>query len=219
MQLNANTIIDRTGNILFRVSLTEDDGRVISKTLMPESFLELIHNSCTLENRFVHLGKLPDGYMDASVSSNDTFRILIKVPARKRLLVHTSGHYYIPFPDLVFYFEVSNGILKQKYVYSLKGEENLCHYPFGNVSPNGSICMGNISCKDLTMEKIEKIIDSFFSGMTNNDYYKANQNVTVNYSQQVLLEKLSNMDEFPLRWLSKSPIELNSLKENLRKDK
>lgn len=218
MQLNANTVSDRTGNVFFRVSLTEDDGSVITKTLSPESFLQLIQNSCTVENRYTHLGKLPEGYLDASVSSDETFRILLKVPAKKRLIVHTSGHYEVPFPNLIFYLEVCNGTLKEKYVYSLKGEKTLCHYPFGNVSTSGSICMGNISCTELTITTVDRVIDLFFSGATNNDYYSPREKVSINYSQQVLLEKLSKLEEFPSRWLKKSGTTLERLEDKLRKE-
>lgn len=217
MRLDASTVIDRTGNVLFRVTLTEDDGSVLTKTLAPEDYLRLIQNNCTVKTEYIHLGKLPKGYVDGAVAADDTFKVLLKVPASKRLLVHTSGHYEIPFPDLIFYFEVNKGTLKEKYVYALKGKI-LYHYPFGNVSTNGSICMGNISCKELSLATADEAIDSFFSGVTNNDYYYPKEKVTVSYSQQVLLDKLSRLEEFPARWLKKSGTTLESLEKRLRKE-
>lgn len=219
MNLCSETLTDSTGNVLFRVALTNDDGSVMTKTLTPESFIKLIQNGCTQELCYMHLGKLPEGYIDCSVADERSFRILIKVPAEKRLLVHTSGHYQIPFPDLVFYLYVKNGLVQKFRCYAMK-RDTLYFYPFGNVSANGEICMGNISCTDITLNKTMDVIENFLGGKTNNDYFSPKNKVNNSYSQQTMLEKLSKMDAFPQRWLKKDPNNtLADLKKLIRKEK
>ena len=57
--------------------------------------------------------------------------------------------------------------------------------------------MGNISARDI--KKVSDFSDAFFSGVTNNDYYGdvGNGKVSVKFSQEQLLEKLSEQKTFP----------------------
>lgn len=210
MKLEAVSHIDRTGNVLFRVSLTNEDNSVLTKTLSPQSLISLLQNNCEEKLNYVHIGKLPEGYVNGAIAADDSFWVLIKVPAQKRLLVHVSGHYQIPYPDLIFFFKVDHGRLSEKKVYAIKNQQ-LYRYPFGNVSSGGIICMGNISFKDLRLNSMNRVVDDFFSGITNNDSYSPGSNVAVSYSQQTLLEKLSTMEKFPDRWLVKSNVSLEKL--------
>lgn len=73
-------------------------------------------------------------------------------------------------------------------------------YPFGNVSSNGSICMGNILTKKLSFEKADEFMELFFSGVTNNDYYDKS-NILPGYSLSKMINMLEKKKEFPKRWL------------------
>lgn len=210
MKLEAVSQVNRAGVVSFRVSLTNEDKSVLTKTLSPQSLILLLQNSCELKTEYMHIGKLPEGYVDGAIASKDSFWVLIKVPAKKRLFVHVSGHYQIPYPDLIFFFKVDKGYLKEKKVFTIK-DQQLYHYPFGNVNMDGNICMGNISFESLQINCMNRVIDDFFLGVTNNDYYMPGESVKVKYTQQTLLKKLSVMETFPDRWLVRSIVSLEKL--------
>ncbi len=59
--------------------------------------------------------------------------------------------------------------------------------------------MGNISLADVCPESFA---EEFFLGVTNDDYYNGGK-VEPKYTQRQLLEKLSELEAFPDRWLVK----------------
>lgn len=206
MKMRVETAPDRRGKVMFKVQFEYDDGKVSIKTLDYDSFMALMTKSA-VEESYIPIGDIPSGYVDATFARYDTFRLILKAPAQKRLMIYSEGHFWIPFPGCLFSINVYHGNLKEISLYSYTDTEitystKLYRYPFGNVSADGRVCMGNIYLKDLSFNSADKVVDAFFSGKTNNDYY-GDQNIKPKYSLSQLIHKLEKKETFPKRWLVK----------------
>ena len=222
VNFTSEAMTDRTGNTLFRVSLSDESGEARVRVISLEDYISLLQGSKKMNNHFVHLkeGFLPAGCRNAYVSDDRNYIVEYVVPGRIRMFLHQNGcnrkRYMIPYPDLLFVLQVSEGHISVKKVFSLKGDR-LCHYPFGNVSSSGEICMGNIDVKGLS-ESADSFTDDFFSGITNNDYFAPGENISEKWDQQKLLHKLDGLDKFPNRWLietGKNIADIDSYVQNL----
>ena len=204
MEMQVNTFAGKRGEVMFKVQFIQSNGQVDVKSLNYKTYLSLLTKSVH-QNEYIQLGEVPTGYKEAAYADRDTYKIFLCAPAQKRLMVYQGGHYWIPFPGCLFFLEVKKGAVCHKYVYcyadeEIKDESRLFRYPFGNVSSNGSICMGNILTKRLSFEKADEFMDLFFSGVTNNDYYDKS-NILPGYSLSKMINMLEKKKEFPKRWL------------------
>jgi len=203
MNFSATGCTDLTGHPYFRVVM-ENNGKSIIRNLTVSQFIKVIGGSVEDEREYV---RLKDDFFPKSAkatwfSDYQNFSCVWEVPAKVRLLILKTSlgekHFHVPFPKLVFRITVKNGVITSKSCYAMKkGSDKLFNYPFANVSKDGSICMGNISARDI--KKVSDFSDAFFSGVTNNDYYGdvGNGKVSVKFSQEQLLEKLSQQKTFP----------------------
>lgn len=207
MTLKSEALTDQTGNTVFRVELTDKSGIQRVRTISLEDYITLLQGAKVTKGHYVHLkeGFLPEGVRDAFISDQRNYIVSYVVPGRKRAFLYQNGYsqrpkrHVVPYPDLAFILQVSEGHVSIKKVFALKGEE-LCNYPFGNVSRSGDICMGNIESKDLE-SSVDSFTDDFFMGVTNNDYFDPRMKNTEGFDQPKLLHKLSGLDKFPDRWL------------------
>lgn len=204
MRIRIEATQDRRGAIMFKVQLEQEDS-VEVKTMDYDSFITLMTASAGNES-YIHLGEISPNYVDAAIAKTDSFKIFLKSPAQKRLMLYAEGHYWIPFPGCLFFLRVYQGALQEMYLYSIADTEitaktQLYHYPFGNVASNGGVCMGNIHFQNLTFKDADKIVEAFFLGKTNNDLYNTH-NVKPAYSLSQLIHKLEKREIFPKRWLS-----------------
>lgn len=208
--LKSELVFDELGNGMMRV-VFNDCGKEQTKLLTMDTYLSILGDA-TFSNikNYVRIGSLPEGFLDGSISSEDpaTFDVVLIKPAQKRPMIYGNRHWFIPFPKLVFYLSVSMGRVTTKLCFALRNEtvdENtpIYLYPFGNVSFDGSICMGNVITKDLNqISMVEEFIADFFMSETNNDYYD-NKNQT-GLSQAELLYRLKELELFPNEWLQKA---------------
>ncbi len=224
MKFSAECYESKRGDTLFSVKMEKDDGQLILKELELSSFLKLLDSSVVREETYLHIKKdfIPHGYIDGHFVSDRTYTCVWEVKGKKRQLIYdprtadgSVKHHVLPFPDLVFGLSVLNGVRQSFYCYAKKeGGSKLCHYPFGNVSSNGSVCMGNISSKGITPLSTE---EDFFLGVTNNDYYAGMEKCGMNWSQTRLFEELAGKDKYPDNWLVETNVTVEKFLERFAK--
>ena len=203
-QIESRTICDETGHTLFVVKYTTPRGEVLQKTLSPEDYIKLIGGSLREECRYwrVRQDFLPEGFIDGAIGDESNYIIAFKVPGEVRFFAHTSGNYNIPYPDLIFVLQMKKGSIWKKLCFGLgKDGDTLYHYPFGNVSADGGICMGNIELDEIRSGGPATFAELFFLGKTNNDYVSHGCPVKGNLSQEMFLKKLDGKKKFPERLL------------------
>ena len=207
MQFTATNVTDLTGHPFIRVCM-DDKGKSITRTLTITQFIDMLGGSTTEERNYVLLKDnfFPKTQKAVWFSDYENYSCVWEEPAKNRLLILKTAlgdkHFHVPFPKLVFKITVKNGQVTGKSCFAMKdGSSKLFKYPFGNVSPDGGICMGNISAKE--MKCVSEFSDAFFMGVTNNDYYGSTGNgkVAVEFSQEQLLDKLSELKTFPDNFL------------------
>ncbi len=159
---------------------------------------------------------VPEGYIDGYFAGPDTYTCVWEVKGKRRQFVYdtrtgsdSSRHYSIPFPDLIFAVSVSKGVRQSFYCFARrKCDGRICNYPFGNVSNEGSVCMGSIATKSVTPSRIE---EDFFLGVTNNDYYRGIDRCGMEWTQPRLLQELKGKEKYPDNWLVESGMTLETI--------
>lgn len=149
------------------------------------------------------LGPIPEGYLESCYSSPGNFRIWITLPAKIRTLMYYGQVCQIPFPSLLFYFEVIKTNISKSCLYAFHGKAAegipLYRYPFGNVYENGNICWGNTQLpRILSLKDVEHLTEMFFMSDTNDDLFQS----ICHRTQRELLYSLKG--DFPLSKLQKT---------------
>jgi len=203
MKFTATNGTDMSGNPYFKVVM-ESAGKTTIRNLSVSQFIEVLGKSTTEERQYIQLrdGFFPETAVSTWFSDYENYSCVWEVPAKVRLLILRTAlgdkHFHVPFPKMLFAIQVKNGQVTKKACFAMKkGTDKIFHYPFGNVASTGDICMGNISTSD--MQKVSDFSDAFFSGITGNDYFGSSGagKVSVSFSQEQLLEKISTLKAFP----------------------
>lgn len=204
LSFSSQAVTDSLGQTFMKVSVTDEHGMLTEKTLAMDDYISLLTGSTFQKmSKMLRIGTLPEHYYDGSLSANDDgFRVILHYPACKRAISFGGKHWFVPFPNLIFFFQVKNGAVTQKYCFAvptadITSETPLFRYPFGNVGSDGGICFGNISLKIGSIQHIEEACNAFFESVTNNDYYTE----IAGMKQEKLLKKLSKLDVYPNEWL------------------
>lgn len=219
MDFTVKNVTDRLGNEFLKVMMTKTDGTVATRTLTVDQFCKILRQSQEQSLDFNEWKKdfFPKDTLYAKIADYKNYDVVWAEKPGKRCFVYRDEHFFIPFPDLIFAISVRKGNVTSKYCYARKksDKKGLYKYPFGNVSSDGSICMGNISLKDI--EHADDFAEEFYLGVTNDDYYQVGGKVKPKYTQRQLLEKLSKLEAFPERWLIKhETFNLNELIDDYR---
>ena len=115
--------------------------------------------------------------------------------------------YIVPFPELVFKLQLSNGKLIKDRCYAKKGNQ-LYAYPYTNVYNDGHICWGSCELPFVkSIKETEKIPQLFLRFTGNSDL---SNSVTLAAAgcrkMESVLKKLEGKDKFPEEWLNKIAI-------------
>jgi len=216
--LKAESLIDRLGNYLMRVTLQDND-EIIEKTLTMDQFIMVLSES--LGCKAIRIGQLPTGYYDGNfdVSNAGSFSVVLRYPGKQRQFIYEENQFFIPFPPLVFYFKYKSGRREQGDVWAVCNDEInektlLMQYPYGNVYNDGRICFGSIRGRQLKhMIDIDMVVEDFFLSITSNDAYRK-QN-TMDLSQGELLQLIKDKQEFPTDLLCPSNITIANILSRL----
>lgn len=218
MELVSKTKMDRLGNVVFQCTFTDDTGMQIEKTVSFEDYLKMLGEATKVTEPMTRIGALPEHYYDGALSNNNV-KVVLFYPAARRTVLFGSKHWSVPFPNLIFLISTKDKKRTGGYCFAIGTDKPnqdtaLFCYPFGNVSSSGSICFGNIESKEVNLSNIENVVDDFFCGVTNNDYYGDGGELVVPvYKQEELLDKLTKMDTFPSEWLKETSAKTKTLGE------
>lgn len=212
IMLKSESCRSMQGLVKMRVSLY-DKGSLVKQTVMGlTDYISMLQRSVKREEAPTTLmvGEIPQGFVDGAVSDiPGTLGAIIYVPPQKRqFLLDESGErkkaaYFMPMPGLVYMCVSNHGNIHTFRCYVFKEWEGdktkLYHYPFGNVSDSGSICMGSVKkVKISDFMDIRKNIEQSLTAVTNRDYLDSGLcRTSVTVTQHELCDQVSKMDEFP----------------------
>lgn len=184
--------------------VTKPDGQQIRQKTRIDQFIHMLHEAND-SPKYRRIGKLPSGLYDFAIGeSQGTFKAVITVPAGIRTFLYFGEAFMIPFPETVFLLTSVNSKITETKVFS-RNSDSICHYPFGNVYPDGRICWGRNTLPAIhTIADMQKIPSLFYGADTNDDLYSAGKNVTRCDDfiyQRGLIRKLENESVFPAEWL------------------
>lgn len=195
----------KTSEGLFRVTC-EEKGIATVKNLTIEQTLVLLGKS-TYERsqvKYYDPGEMPYGYVKHLAGDRaDTFKIALLYPAKKRGIKYFNDTYFVPYPNVLYIYEVRKGYVQTKSCFAVKDkvitpETKLYRFPFGNVTGDtGGMCYGNIKLPKLKeMNDITKVVDLFLSGDVNNDLWHGNISQK-KWKQFELFQHIENKKTFP----------------------
>jgi hypothetical protein len=191
---------------MFECRIENEEGKTVSRrTLSWSDYFSFLGKTLVEKPHYAEVTpmQIPRGFLKGWFLDSENYTCIFKVDAKKRQFVLKGcGHYMVPFPDMVFVIGINKGQVVEKKCFCLgKDGETLFQYPFGNVSCDGGICMGNIDYRNLSLEEIT---EEFFLGVTNNDYWEKGNHITDDtLSQQQFVEKVDGKDEIPQKYLIK----------------
>lgn len=193
----------------------EEDSKTMNLTDFVSALTDSIGKTC-----FTELGEIPFGYFRGSINPCDTssFKVAVIIPQDKRILSYYNEDHLVPFPELLFLFNVKSGWVNKSYAYSLVSSKNrkiVAHYPYGNVYDDGRICWGlNHLPRVENMKGIEHIVDLFFGSETNDHLYAAGTNIIKReefFNQRGLILAAEGRKRFPAKWLKSYHLLLNEV--------
>ena len=190
------------------VKVINDNGVIQEKYVDIKELLKALSKSTVSDDLMHRIGKLPQYYYDGAISREGgtlNGKVVMVVPKGKRQAVYENTRYNIPFPTLLFYFEITDGRIKKTLVYALKGKRHrensvLYNYPFGNVSLYAhTVCWGHNTLPKISdLQTLDVICSLFYDSPSNNDYYTPEKSTKWDYSNlRGVYEKLQDFDEFP----------------------
>lgn len=223
---------DATGGMFFNVTVgigSEEKTKVLSY----EGLCKFLQNSYReAEVPSVAVGRVPTGYLDAKVASDGTGVVRVLMMGKRRpfyqYLVNRTvpKEWEIPYPSMIFEISYGPRRIPGGHAYCVKGTEEEIRnayfsekgvetflYPFGNISSDGHMCMGNIHVEVPTLAEADLFLEAFWTGITNTDYLKGEKaNVNVNLTQTELLMNCEKLGAFPEEMLIRSKYGNTSLK-------
>ena len=186
------------------------DGREERKCVKFSDFRQILaakENHTSIANVSMNvIPDLPKGYYKGAVGEQgeNSFKVLIVIPAGRRMLNYYGDNMEVPFPELLFSSTVVNGnqVDSRMFVINsnkLSAETKLYHYPFGNVYGDGHICWGNNVINGIKkMSDVDRIVVNFFGSETNDDLFVPSHGIR---TQRELLKKIEEEVVFPEKYL------------------
>jgi len=187
IQITSNT--DSNGKLYFNVTVRKGE-QEIYKVLNYEALCKFLQSSYReAEIPAIAVGAVPQGYLDSKVSPNNTGTVRILCMGQKRPFYQAVMNRKIPkeweivYPSMIFEIEYGPGRVPRGRAFCVKGAEEEIRkayysdkgvkpfrYPFGNISSDGHMCMGNIRTQVPSMADVDVFLEAFWTGVTNTDY-------------------------------------------------
>lgn len=219
---------DSQGDTYFRVLLNKEDKEAVKK-LTYTDFCKMMMNAYQEPSVSIPVGRLPEYYIDSKVSTSGNKAVFVYIPAQVRPFYLANGDsvdsYIIPFPPMVLELNYGGGYstgnmycVKGTYQETLEdyyeGKLDLFLYPFGNVSSDGHVCMGNMRVEVTKATDVDEYISRFFDSITNYDYVANSKVTTKGHTQGSLVGELNGKEIFPVDWLKASNVKKMPYKNN-----
>lgn len=208
-------VIDATTPNLVKVTINED-GIELNKTIEYDEFAKIFIKR--VDTQRIHVGKLPKNTIDLIVSPRTESlngKIAVFVPASMIfmpfLISNKKMDLMLPFPSLIFIYEIAQGKLVESKVYACKEktlgavnkDTELFNYPYGNVSPSsGQICWGGNVIHTLDrFAEIDTLTTVFFSAPMNMDLYQKSISNSSGLDLPTFLDAVKEKKNFPAKYL------------------
>lgn len=202
-ELTITTVLRPDSSNTVVVSIQNTDGEVITKNVAFDDYLKMLDDSTVS----THVGTrlhLPENCYDIKCADSQNFSIILTVPAQLFPITYLrDNHYVIPFPRLLFAFNVVDTKLVESRVFAIPGDSSIdddtivYHYPFGNVYESGRICWGSNSLPDVDDPGDCRVITQlFFSAPTNDDLWKTSCISSSDAFLSQLYNRLNGVDKF-----------------------
>lgn len=190
------------------VETIDDSGIHQAKYVDVHELLNALMNSRIEKERCYHIGKLPQYYFDGMIhrSRRGEFsgQMFLIVPKTRTIAQFHETRYEIPFPTLLFVYDLKDGRIVRSQVYALKGKKwdyktDLFLYPFGNVHRGTcEICWGsNVLPSIKELSQLDVVTSLFYSSSTNNDLYSPERTKWEAQNARELYELLKDKTSFP----------------------
>lgn len=157
-----------------RVQVCDEDGLVAYRVISFENYVKALKGSSWTKPSYNRVGKLPRGFVDATIASNQLFKVVLELPEMIRPVIHhnkqNTEQYMIPYPACMFMMNIEGGYVKGTSIYAIgENEKMLYQFPFPNVHKGGSICWGGVKLPQIGNLKESEIIPEYFFGADNNN--------------------------------------------------
>lgn len=223
LQLISKTLRSDTGMVAMCCTLRKGDQDIIQRVMSLDDYATLIQGATKRKktNAIFRIGEIPEQMVDGYISNCDgKLGGVFRFPAAfHQFVLAATGNerrrsYFLPMPNMVFSISAVSGTLRKFYCFCYKewnGQDTVLYsYPFGNVSEDGSVCMGTINSPKngmiKTFEDLNNIIEESLCGVTNTDYLTDNMvRLACNVTQHTFCDSISNEKEFPHHLLLESP--------------
>ena len=185
-----------------RVTLTNDDGTEKLKTVSVSNLLNMLDSSIEKKEtvEYVHIGKLPNGYVDGCVAADDTYKVAIRVPGAQRpynyMGMGCNKLFLMPFPETLFLFKVVEGVLRDSFCYAVTSDGFVARWPYANVYDSHSICWGSNVIPPTTFGTSHELAEFFLSSGFNTHLSTRNTKLDID-DIEGLIRYLTPMEEFP----------------------
>lgn len=195
------------------------NGGDINKVISPQALIELLEFS-KVKDPLRRIGRRPIGFIDGSIGEKPGhLKAIILVREGIYEVQYYKDKFQIPYPNMLFFFNVENNIIQNTKVLSVKNKDlkktqvnsikdynvkdnaELFLYPFGNVSQYGSgVCWGKNHLPNIDYtHQLSGLPHLFIKSPMNDDNYKGvnNSNLTL----RELLVKLNGRKRFDYKVL------------------
>ncbi len=201
------------------VTLVDEDGCKISKRLSLSEYIQVLSEQSDV---WTEIPKVPKGTVKLNWRDKENYRIAVFIPkdVRPTIFLKRGEPLMIPYPNLIFYFEMKNGTVSKSLCFAVKDSfesitdtTKLYNYPFGNVSTSGSICWGGnfLGILKGNPQELEKRISLFFDAATNTDLYEQGVSCKKSIPLEELYNELNGKEFFDEELLQESRHQLGSL--------
>lgn len=206
----SKVVYDKFHRPFFKVNFVDDDGYTITKTVDLQNYLRLLGSSYEEKKTYLKIPKLPEGVVDCRITDeDDTFKVILEAPSMERQFIYspTKEILSVPYPRTLFFLGIKGGRVHYSYAFCVKKDAKIAKdtplylYPYGHVSREGSICMGNTIPKIDNIEDSTKFVENFFMSENLGHYYTEDFS-TQKCSLRILLTKAMKKKKYPDSWLT-----------------
>ena len=211
--LESSLVFDTFHQPFFRVLCTFEDDSQIQKTISFKDYQNLICDGVKEQKeQYTEIFSLPKFFYKGGVTTKENnFWVSFFVPKGMHQWACSATNEFlnIPYPNLFFVIEVNKGNVVQKNVYAVADdvptESSLLYlYPYGNVSSDGNICMGNCITALDSISISDAFVEAFFLGKDAGHYYKGGIFVKPDVPLRELVSLVTKKHCFPTEWLMPS---------------
>lgn len=215
-EMKLEAVVDTATGEKVHCAVIDNNNKRSAFVLTLEHFINAINSGITNTDADVASMpklELPEGYVTGWTNqpyneiSGFSGVVILNTPAECRLMSFDKSAYIVPFPELVFKLQLSNGKLIKDRCYAKKGNQ-LYAYPYTNVYNDGHICWGSCELPFVkSIKETEKIPQLFLRFTGNSDL---SNSVTLAAAgcrkMESVFKKLEGKDKFPEEWLNKIAI-------------